>query len=257
MPVELHQPASAAEAESRMRGLANAGAARVVVVGGDGMVHQAVNGLAGSETILGIVSAGTGNDAARALGLPDDVADACKAAMGDPAHVDLIEAGDRLAMTVATLGFGVAVNERADGMRFPRGGQRYTLATLIEMRKLAQHDLVLTLDGEEIEVAANLIAIANTSYFGGGMKIAPDADPADGLLDVIVIGPAGRAVFSALLPTVFSGRHIKSRHVAVHRAASVSIAGAPLAVRADGEEVGMAPIDIGVREQCLRVAGWR
>lgn len=257
VPVELHQPASAADARSRMRGLASAGAERVVIVGGDGMVHQAVNALADSDTALGIISAGTGNDSARALKLPTDIADACAAALEEPAAVDLISGPNGLAMTVATLGFGVAVNERADRMRFPRGGQRYSIATLIEMPRLKRHQLTLTLDGVEHEIEANLVAIANTSHFGGGMKIAPDADPTDGMLDVVVIGPAGRAVFSALLPTVFSGRHVKSRHVALHRAAAVSVAGETLPVRADGEELGSTPTELSVRPSCLLVAGSR
>lgn len=257
VPVELHQPTSAADARSRMRGLADAGAERVVVVGGDGIVHQAVNALADSETTLGIISAGTGNDTVRGLNLPHDIAKACSAALEDPAHIDLIAGAGGLAMTVATLGFSVAVNERADQLRFPRGGQRYSLATLIEMPRLKRHDLTLTLDGVHVAVEANMIAIANTSYFGGGMKIAPEADPTDGQLDVVIIGPAGRATFAALLPTVFSGRHVKSRHVEVRRAATIAIAGEPLSVRADGEEMGLAPIELSVRERCLRVAGWK
>ena len=113
----------------------------------------------------------------------------------------------------------------------------------------------MTLDGIEHEIDANLIAIANTQYFGGGMKIAPDAQVNDGQLDVVVIGPAPRLAFAALLPTVFSGRHTRSRYVAVHRASKVELTGADMDLRADGESYGALPTTLTVRERDLLVAG--
>ena len=254
-PIELHNPPSAAAAQAQMRTVAESGAERLIVIGGDGMVHLAANALAHSETALGIISAGTGNDAATVLGIPDDLDQACRVAMGAAAPIDLIESssGD-VAVTSATLGFSVAVNERADSMRFPRGGARYTVSSLVELPRLDIHELTMTLDGEVHEVSANLVAIANMANFGGGMKIAPDADPRDGLLDVVVIGPAGRAIFTALLPTVFSGRHVKSKHVTVHRAATVELTGAALHLRADGEPFGELPQTLTARPNALLVA---
>lgn len=254
--VVVHRPESASAAQRVMRRLAGEGAERIVVLGGDGLVHQAVNALAGSETILGIVSAGTGNDTATGLGLSHDFPEACQAANGPAAPVDLIETVDGLAATVATIGFSVEVNDRAERLRFPRGGARYTVSSLIELPTLDAHSLTMTLDGTSHEVEANLVAVANTPYFGGGMKIAPDADPTDGLLDVVVIGPAPRWKFAALLPTVFSGRHVKNRYVTVHRAAEVTLDGPDLAMRADGEPYGSIPASISVRRRALRVAGF-
>lgn len=252
--VELYRPPSASKAAMRLRALAGV-AERVVVVGGDGMVHNAANALAGSTTVLGIISAGTGNDAATALGVSDELEAACLQALGEPTAIDLIETPAGLGVTVATAGFSVAVNERADGMRFPKGGAKYTLASLAELPKLESHHLTMTIDGSVHEIEANLIAIANTAYFGGGMKIAPDADPTDGLLDVVVIGPAPRAAFAALLPTVFLGRHVKSRYVTMHRGTHIGLAGESLNLRADGEQLGTLPATITVRPASLLVAG--
>ena len=230
-------------------------AERVVVVGGDGMVHLAANALAGSSTVLGIVTAGTGNDAAEALGLPREIDAACGAALADPQPIDLLETDGGLGVTVATAGFSVAVNERADAMRWLRGSIKYTAATLVELPRMRPHRIALSLDGAVHEIEANLVAVANTAYFGGGMKIAPDADPTDGLLDVVVIGPATRAAFVALLPTVFSGRHVKSAYVKTYRVQVVKLDDATLALRADGEPIGQLPTVISARPRSLLVAG--
>lgn len=252
--VSLHRPDSAASARARMHELAG-DVERIVVVGGDGMVHHAANALVGTSTVLGIVSAGTGNDAVTSLGLSDDVDESARAAMRDPVAIDLIESRAGLAVTVATAGFSASVTDRANEMSRIKGGAKYTLSALIELPRLQPHVMELTLDGVEHEIEANLIAVANTRYFGGGMEIAPDARLNNGELDVVVIGPASRAVFAAVLPTVFSGRHVKSRHVTVHRASKIELAGADLDLRADGEDYGSLPAKFTVRRQALLVAG--
>jgi len=113
----------------------------------------------------------------------------------------------------------------------------------------------MTLDGVEHNIEANVIAVANTRYFGGGMKIAPNAVLNNGQLDVVVVGPAPRLAFAVLLPTIFSGRHIASRYVTVHRASKIEFAGAALDLRADGETFGAMPTTLTVRPQSLLVAG--
>lgn len=252
--VELRRPDSAEAARAEMAELAGQ-SDRVIVVGGDGMVHQAANALAGSSTALGIISAGTGNDTVRSLGLPEDVEEACAAAIAEPRAIDVIESAAGVGVTVATAGFSVDVNERADAMNRIKGGIKYTLASLIELPKLGSHPLTMTLDGVEHQIEANLIAVANTQYFGGGMKIAPGAELDNGLLDVVVIGPASRAVFTAVLPMVFSGRHIKSKHVQVHQAQVIEFSGSNLPVRVDGEPYGQLPASFTVRPKALLVAG--
>ena len=252
--VVLHRPDSAASARAHMAELAGE-AERIVVVGGDGMVHQAANALAGSSTVLGIIRAGTGNDTATSLGLPDDVDEACRAALRPATAIDLIESDAGVAVTVATAGFSVAVNDRANTMKRIKGGVKYTIASLVELPKLRRYPVSMTLDGVEHNIEANVIAVANTRYFGGGMKIAPNAVLNNGQLDVVVIGPAPRLAFAVLLPTIFSGRHIASRYVTVHRASKVEFAGAALDLRADGETFGAMPTTLTVRPQSLLVAG--
>ncbi|MEM7094609.1 MAG: diacylglycerol kinase family protein [Actinomycetota bacterium] len=244
--VETHVPSSADDARSLLDDLADAEAERVIVAGGDGMVHLAVNALARSETVLGIVPVGTGNDAATGLGLPKKLEAACDAALGPHRPIDLIAAGSpdgdtRYAVTVAIVGLAVDINERAERMRFPKGSLKYTIATLAELPRLRRHELTMTIDGVEHDLVTNLLAIANLPYFGGGMRVAPDADPADGSLEVISIGPANPLTIGTLLPTIFSGRHVKNKRVTVLRGAEVTVAGQDLRVRADGEAWGELP----------------
>ncbi len=252
--VALHRPDSAAAARAQMQEMAGE-VERIVVVGGDGMVHQAANALVGSSTALGIISAGTGNDAVTSLGLSNEVEQACRAALRDPLAIDVIESDAGVAVTVATAGFSASVNDRANEMKRIKGGAKYTVSSLIELPRLATHSLTMTLDGEAHEIDANLIAIANTKYFGGGMKIAPQAELNNGELDVVVIGPAPRVAFAALLPTVFLGRHVRSRYVTTHRASTIELSGGDLELRADGEHYGAVPTMLTVRKQALLVAG--
>lgn len=254
--VVLHRPASVLEAETRMAELAGT-VDRIVVVGGDGMVHLAANALVDSPTVLGIIAAGTGNDVATSLGLPTELEDACKTAMRPGVAIDLIERPDRVAVTVATAGFSVAVNDRANEMQWFKGAAKYALSSVLELRGLERHALTLTLDSVAHDIEANVVAVANMPYFGGGMRVAPDARFDDGHLDVVVIGPAPRSAFAALLPLVFSGRHVRSRYVAVHRAQTVELSGPDLALRADGEDFGRLPVALRVRPAALRIAGAR
>lgn len=252
--VAMHRQDSAVAARAAIADVAGK-TDRLVVVGGDGMVHQAANALAGTDTVLGIVSAGTGNDAVKALGLSNDVEQACKDALADPMPIDLIQTDHGVAVTVATAGFSVSVNERADAMKRVRGATKYTASSLLELPRLRSHTMTLVLDGTPHEIDANLIAVANTAYFGGGMKIAPVADPTDGVLDVIVIGPASRAVFAAILPTVFSGNHVKTSYVTTYQAKVVELRNDQSSLRADGEIFGDLPAKFTVQSRSLSVAG--
>ena len=100
-----------------------AGAGRLIVVGGDGLVHLGLQAVAGTSTVLGVVPVGTGNDFARGLdGIEAESADAARAALGDAVALDAIRAGDHWVASVATAGFSADVNERANKMGFPPRG---------------------------------------------------------------------------------------------------------------------------------------
>ena len=263
--VDIHLPTYTAATRAALA--AGVGAERVVVAGGDGIAHLATNALAGTETALGIVPVGTGNDAAGALGIPGDLTTAIDLALtGPPTLIDTLridggpgaaDAGPpRRGLTIATVGFGVTVNERAERLRWPTGQWSYTVATVLEIPKVRPWRYELFVDGHRRSVDAMLLAVANTPRFGGGMQIAPDADPADGLLDLVIIGAAPRRDLLRLLPAARSGGHLRDPRVEVVRCQSVEIRltdGEAAPVRADGESVGDLPIRVENDPTTLRV----
>ena len=237
---------------------AETGLDRLIVIGGDGTLHQAIQFAAGRPLAVGVVPAGSGNDLARAVGLDTSPDAAIDRALERSEAIDLLRIGDRFGVTVATLGFSVAVNERAEALRWPRGPAKYTAATVRELANLRRYRLTLDLDGRRLEVSANLVALANTSIFGGGMMIAPGARPDDGCLDVVVIGPATRTAMLRLLPGVRTGRHVRHPAVGIHRAARVVIeSDQPHEVWADGERLGSTPTAVELVPATLHLAGYR
>ncbi len=242
------------------RAAVDKGASRLVVVGGDGLVHLALQAVAGTDTVLGIVPVGTGNDYVGWLPGFDseaDPVDAARAALGPATALDAIDTGRGWIASVATAGFSGDVNERANGLRFPRGPSRYTVATLLELPRLSRRTVRLVVDGTVHHHECALLAVGNTGSFGGGMHICPGADPADAMLDVTVVGGIGRIELLRFFRLVFSGRHLDHPAVETHRGTEVTIDCEGLPLWGDGEPVDVAPITLRVVPGALRVAGLR
>lgn len=206
----------------------------LVVTGGDGMVNLGVNAVAGTGVPLGIIAAGTGNDLARTLGLPvrdaPAAADVVVAALRDGTRrsIDAVRctwgAGEqRWFAGVLAAGFDAVVNERANGWKWPAGRPKYVLAMLRELPVLRPRRYVVELDGERREVEALLVAVGNAPSYGGGMRVTPDADLTDGLVDVMVAERVGTPEFLRIFPRVYAGTHVTHPAVTVHRARTVSI----------------------------------
>ena len=239
-----------------------------VVVGGDGMVNLGTNMVAGTKVPLGIVPSGTGNDMARVLGLPHDNTEAAVVALGEalqrpPRIIDAAriaytddETGlpaERWFACALSAGFDSVVNERANLMRHPKGASRYIIALGIELAKLKPFQYTLTLDGTEHTLDANMVSIGNGVSLGGGMKIAPDAELDDGLLDVLIVRPLSRFNFVRIFPSVFKGEHVRHPKVSILRAQNVRITGEGVMIYADGERIAPAPVDVQVVPGALRV----
>ena len=254
-PVDI-SGASAEESAAAARAAVAAGAERVIAVGGDGTVHLAVQGVAGTGAVLGIVPVGTGNDFARAFGLFGLSVEAATArALGPSRPVDAISTDRQRWVTFSvTGGFTVDVNVRADRLRFPKGPSRYTVATLLTMPGLRHRELAVTVDGQRTGYRSALFAVNNTPTFGGGMAICPGADPCDGMLDVCVVGPASRTTMLRLLPKVFEGGHVGHPQIHMLRGRTVTIEGEPVDLIGDGEEIGATPITVEAVPGALRVA---
>ncbi len=252
--VELVRASTAAAAERAAKDCVAAGSERLIAAGGDGVVHLAVQAVAGSEVALGIVPMGTGNDFAGAMNLDFDVSRAVERALGPARPVDLMRVGERWAASIATVGFAADVNERANNMRWPRGPQRYTVATIAALPGLTAEPYDVELDGEPMRLDAVLVTVANTSDFGGGMRISPGADPNDGILDLTVVGTAGRIELLRFFRNVYDGSHLQHRKVTTLRARQVRLCTPGITVWADGEPVATSPVDISAVPGALRLA---
>jgi diacylglycerol kinase (ATP) len=248
--------ADAGAATRAARAAVAAGTDRLVLVGGDGLVHLAIQATACTPTAIGIVPVGSGNDFARGLGLDGTaIPPAVDRALSAVHTVDAIHTPTRWVASVATLGFSALVNARANALRRPRGSARSTVATLLELPKLRPVAITLDLDGTRHELEATFVAIANTALFGGGMAICPAASPHDGRLDVAVVGAIGRATLLRFFPREFKGTHVSHPAVTMLSARRIELHGADIAVRGDGEPIGVTPLTLEARPDALRIAG--
>jgi diacylglycerol kinase (ATP) len=231
------------------------GVETLAVVGGDGMVHLAVQALAGSQTRLGLVPAGTGNDVARYLDLPrKDVLAATDVLIGGKERtIDLARVGARHFVTVLAAGFDAKVNERANQMTWPRGQMRYNLATIAELRTFEPIPYVVELDGEEHRFEAMMVAVGNGPSFGGGLRITEGALLDDGLLDVVAILPMSKTALVRTYPKLFKGTHVHHPEYRHYPARTVTIAAPGVVAYADGERIGALPLTVEVVPHALRV----
>ncbi|GAA2554326.1 MULTISPECIES: diacylglycerol kinase [Streptomyces] len=252
----------AEDALARARAAVAEGTGALIAVGGDGMANLALRAVVGTGTPLGLVAVGTGNDFARALGMPlrepaaagRMIADALKC--GRVRDVDLGRVGDRWFGTVLASGFDSRVNDRGNRMRLPAGRFRYDLAMVAELAAFRPFPYRITLDGGDVrEVEATLVAVGNGPSYGGGMRICPGADLTDGLLDVTVVGDCGRATLLRVFPTVYRGAHVGHPKVTVFRAASVELAAEGVTGYADGEPAGPLPLTARCVRAAVRIVG--
>jgi diacylglycerol kinase (ATP) len=249
-----------AEAQSMTHQAVDSGADVLAVMGGDGMMHLGLNACAdartaGSEIALGVIPAGTGNDFVRGIGLDpaDPVAAAAAIGTGVTRLVDLARVNDRYIGAVVATGFDALVNQRANSLPWPKGSMRYPLATFAELRVFSPLSYRLTVDGELRELDAMLVAVGNTSSYGGGMRICPDADVQDGLLELTIVHPVSRLKLLQLLPLMYSGRFVRDPCVEQLRASEVRVEGPGLVGFGDGEMIGAAPLLISAAAKALPV----
>lgn len=268
--VEVRYTAAACEVPDLVRAAVDRDAV-VVSVGGDGMLSSVAGDVADAGGLLGLVPAGRGNDFARALGVPDDPAAVVDLLLhGTPTAVDLLDVTDADGTRAVAGSFYTGVDARAaaivDRSRWLPDRLQYPVAAVAALATYRPVEIRIELDGRVSEHRAATVVVANSAYYGKGMRIAPPATLDDGQLDVVVIEAAGRADLVRSLPKVYDGSHIDLDEVHVLRGRRVRLSGAfvggaPAPVGADGEPLSAlaptpdAPLEVAIRPGALRVLG--
>ncbi|MER5566617.1 diacylglycerol kinase [Streptomyces goshikiensis] len=262
--------ADAGDALAQLRTAVREGTGAVLAVGGDGMVSLALQALAGTLVPLGVIAVGTGNDFARAMGLPVRDPEQAGRLAGealkegrireiDLGRVNRAEGAEGAGSgtwygTVLCSGFDSRVNDRGNRMRLPAGRFKYDLAMIAELAAFRPFPYRITLDdGPVIETEATLVAVGNGSSYGGGMRICADAVPDDGLFDITVVGDCTRATLLRVFPRVYRGTHLSHPKVTVHRARKVTLEAAGSTAYADGEPMGPLPVTAECVPAALRL----
>jgi diacylglycerol kinase (ATP) len=241
-----------------MGALVDAAVARgdvVVSVGGDGMLSSLAGLVAEAGGTLAVVPAGRGNDFARMLGLPDDPA-ALAALMldTDPRLIDLVSltlpggAGSRVVAGSVYCGVDARAGEIVDNAHWLPGKLQYPYAALRALATYKPGRFLVSVDGDERRYDAANVVVANSAYYGNGMKIAPSAQVDDGLLDVVVIEAASKLELMRSLPKVYDGGHVDLPEVTVLTGKRVELradAARPVPVGGDGEPLGSLPPQSG------------
>jgi diacylglycerol kinase (ATP) len=241
------------------------GAELVVAVGGDGTLNEVVNGVVGTRAELATIPLGTGMDFVRTYGIPTRFDDAVRVAA--EGSVRTIDAGrvayrtwsggeeSRHFANVGSVGMSGAVAQRANGMSKAFGGRATFFYALTRVFLTWENTEVLVrLDDEERRARMHDVIVANGVWHGGGMMLAPDARPDDGLFDVVLIGDVSKVDFLTTAPKIYKGRHVSHRKVEVLRSRRVEVtADEHLPIEVEGEQVGTTPAVFELVPGALRV----
>lgn len=226
-----------------------------VVMSGDGLIGAVGGALAGSETPLGMVPAGRGNDLARLLGVPADPEGAVAVlAAGHTRRIDVGEANGKRFLGIASTGFDAEANLLANETKLLRGNLVYAYAGIRTLLGWKPARFTVRAGERRIRFTGYSVSAANGRFYGGGMMIAPDADLADGEFDVVTVGEVGKLRFLGNLPKVFKGTHVEEDEVRVFRAPRLELsASRPFPVYADGEHLTDLPASLRLLPRALSV----
>jgi diacylglycerol kinase (ATP) len=232
----------------------------VIAAGGDGTVHEAVNGWmkAGGGAPLGVVPVGTGNDFAKMLDASHDWRESCwRIVRGDTRRVDIGKCNDYYFANGLGIGFDAQVALEANKIRWLRGNAVYGLALAkILLLMHSTPEVRIRHDGEKLITPITLLTINNGKVEGGAFVMAPDAEIDDGLFDVVVAKGMGRIGILQLLPQVLKGQHMSHPKVVKFKTRRLSVeADGPLPIHADGEltYTGATKLEIEVLPKALEV----
>jgi YegS/Rv2252/BmrU family lipid kinase len=219
-----------------------------VVLSGDGLIGGIAHVLRGHPgAVMGVLPGGRGNDFARVVGIPLEAEAACEViAHGTAQAVDVGDVDGATFIGIASLGFDSEANRVANDAPAALGPLVYAYGALRALATFRPATFDVAVDRERRTFSGWSVGACNTSFYGGGMKAAPDARLDDGQLDVMMASPRSRTEFlTKILPGVFKGTHTQLRSITMLRGAEVRIAAdRPFTVYADGDPIGDLPVTI-------------
>lgn len=230
----------------------------VVSLGGDGMVRSVAAGLVGSTTSLGIIAGGRGNDFIGKVGIPKDIAEAAAIiADGHDRSIDVLDLDGQICVGNVSLGLDTAVHNYANEVRRIKGHWVYLYGVARAIMQPRRIELELTVDGERLDFRGLSAGFANSGRYGGGLKLSPEAELDDGLIDVVLLKDTFLPKLGAELVSFTLGRHNSHPNIHFSHAREIHIAtpeGAePVEIHADGDAVAHTPARVTIRPESLKV----
>ena len=230
----------------------------IVSVGGDGTMRETASALIHTDAALGIIPCGTGNDFAKTVKIqvdPEAAADVLLS--GEDRLIDIGLANGKPFFNIAGVGFDVDVLDYTEEFKNSRrkGSTAYLMGLMKALLRMKQRKATLRFENDTVETTLLLIAAGNGRFFGGGMEVTPNADPADGLLDICYIHDIDLYGVLTVLPKFLKGKHLGcTKYVTYRKERSVSIVCDPVSrMELDGERMEGTPVDIRIDEKALKI----
>ena len=274
--LEVQRTLGRRDAERIARDAVRAGVQRLVVAGGDGTTSEVVSGLlaagVSNDAQIGVLPLGTGRDLPRTLGVPADMSAAIEAlGRGATRRLDALRVtyrdrsgADRTVYSINVTSFGLSgltVELVTRAPRFLGGSFAFLVGALGSIARFQPAPVRIDADGERVlEDEIVLVAAANGRYFGGGMHIAPDAEPDDGAIDLVIVRAVSKAGLIQALPPLYRGTHVAHPAVSVQRVTRMRAEpaeedGRPVFIDVDGEGLGTLPLEVELLPRAVTLFG--
>ena len=227
----------------------------IVALGGDGLLRPLAGALKGTDAAVAIVPCGRGNDLARVLGIPEDPEQAARTAVeGEERLLDVANVEGTPFMGIASVGFDSEANRIANEARLVTGNAVYLYALLRTLATWKPATFTVTVDGERHLMSGYTVGVGNSSTYGGGMHILPQAELDDGRLDVMLAKQAPKLRSAWDVPKLFKGTHTNLDYMEFLRGEEIEVSSdRPFVIYADGDPIGATPAIMRVERRCLRV----
>jgi len=249
-------PQSPEDMRSEIAKAATQGLDAVLIVGGDGTVHQALPALAETKIPFGFLPCGRGNDFARNIGLSTNLEKNCSLPPAPSFHeFDLPRINNAPFVSVAYVGFDAEVNKLANDQKGYFGGTLgYIVCVLKALKNFRSFEIEITIDDYYLRERVMMVTVANAPFYGGGMKIAPDASMNDGLLNVCIVKEISKLELLWEFPKVFKGTHIYHPRIMMKSGRRIRLTSdEPRKIFADGEYAGHLPAEFSIDNRKIEV----